>query len=258
MSKTGLQAEVIDYLLKHPELLKKTENSFLYEKFKTVSKSHKSMLRKAKTRALEQYKKNLNIDLIKPTEQAEVKKTIQTKETNPPTEKTIPALDILKTKIESYQQIAIKKNNMSLQSEVTSYLLKNPKFFSSPITDLYKKFQAKTLLQRSTVRTYKCRAEIQHKKNMTDFIERLEADKDILQAMIADYKQATSIDFILSEQDFEPERPFKTFSYSLSEKLHQSFDQICKELKVSKRKGIHLALKGFINFYGKKEVTGDN
>ena len=163
------------------------------------------------------------------------------------------------------------------KKEVIEYLLEHPELFDKPESNslLYKKFKADTPSKKSKIRAVKSEALKKYKQSKNvktpakkspkqpinqnnlpalpdDFIKLWQADKDILKAMIAKYKQNESIDFILSEQNFEPEKPFKTFSYSLSEGLHKSFEVICRKLKISKRKGIHLALKGFIDFYNRK------
>ena len=179
----------------------------------------------------------------------------------------------------------MRSKNAGLQNKVVKYYLKHPELLeNSDNSIVYNKFQAETQSEKATVRNVKSKALKQYKQSQDttdqttketifeepteakeeerpnqnnlpalpdDFLELWQTDKDVLKAIIANYKQTTSINFVLSEQDFEPEKPFKTFSYSLSEKLHESFGAICKELKVSKRKGVHLALKGFIDFYNK-------
>jgi hypothetical protein len=80
-------------------------------------------------------------------------------------------------------------------------------------------------------------------------LEALEADSEVLIEMIAKYKQSKMIKALFDENEITIEEPVKTYSYSLSQSLHTDFEKVCIKVGLSKRKALHHAMKGFIDYF---------
>jgi len=76
-----------------------------------------------------------------------------------------------------------------------------------------------------------------------------ESEIKTLKIIIAQFKERKNINIILPEDDYEITPPYKPITYSIEQKMNDDFTMTCRTLNISKRKGIHLALKKFINLY---------
>lgn len=78
------------------------------------------------------------------------------------------------------------------------------------------------------------------------FIDLLFDQKEKLFRLLSEYETQGAISLV---KEIEIVKPFKGVSFLLMEKTVNEFSEICKSLKVSQRKAVHIALNDFIKKY---------
>jgi len=75
----------------------------------------------------------------------------------------------------------------------------------------------------------------------------LRSNRKALEAMLSSYKAGRSIAPAEPVPNVEISGPVKVRSYSIAENIHRDFELACKRLGISKRQGVHQALKLFVD-----------
>jgi hypothetical protein len=83
-------------------------------------------------------------------------------------------------------------------------------------------------------------------KSKNAFIDLLFDKKDMLLTLLNDYEVKGAISLT---KEIEILKPFKGVSFLLMEKTVDEFSEVSKDLKISQRKAVHIALNDFIKKY---------